>query len=306
MTDRVEQTLRDGIAELVRDKPDLGRIDVEAVAAGSRRGSGRAMTRWLAVAAALVVLVGLGAGLWFGPLQHTGPRVTNAEPASPATSLTETTWLTSQIKGQDAVFDARGQVPYLTLLDKNVVLASDTCNGITGAYELDGDRLTLRKLAVTTSYCGDRKVVLSQRRSYLDALDGVARLALQGSTLTLFDNAGTPLLVFHAADPRHEPVNTVQVRVRNDSPTDLENVQAQFADGTAVDYGTIASGQHSDYQDAGQQVYGYAPIRATADGEDLAHGVIDYLGETPLPPGRYTYVLTVDRGALALRLEVDQ
>jgi heat shock protein HslJ len=304
MTDETEQILRKGITELLLDKPDLGPIDLDQVRAASRlrSPSRRPVTRWLAVAAAVVVLVGLGAGLWFGLLRP-APSVTHAEPAKPAASLAGTTWLATQIKGRPAVFDAQGRVPYLRFGDQSVD-ADDTCNRIAGSYRLDGEQLTLDGLRVTTAYCSDRLEVLEQRRDYLHALEKATRLELGGSTLTLSNAKGTPVLTFHAADPSPTPVTDVQVRIRNDSGVDLEHIRVNFA-GRTVDYGTVRAGQSSDYRHAGK-AYRYAPMRATADGEQLEYAIFDYMGETLLPPGRYTYVLAPTGRSLSLRLEVDQ
>jgi heat shock protein HslJ len=307
MTDKVEQVFRDGLADLVRDKPDLGPIDLDEVVARSRlRHSRRAPTgRWLTVAAVLVVLVGTGIGLWFGAGERSGPRVIDAQPASPADPLVGTRWLVSQIGGEPALFDAQGHVPFLAFEGKGDVVGSARCNLIRGSYELLGDRLTFIELSITERACNDAADVDRQHGEYIDALEITARLAIDDTTLTLFDYADDPVLVFHAApDPSPAPVTDVQVRVRNDSAIDFEQVRVTFARGR-VDYGALPSGQYSDYRRA-EWAFKYAGIRVIVDGKELTRGVTDYMGETPLPPGRYTYVLNADTGSLDLRLEVDQ
>ena len=302
MTDDTEQRVRDGLAELVRTKPDLGRIDVAAVVARRAGRSGSAsVTRWLAVAAVAVIVAALGLGLWFGVVRGGEPQVVTAQPSVPATPLVGTSWLVTQITVNEAVVDSRGHVPSLRLTADQLVTVTDPCNQIRGSYRIDGERLTFTGFTSSDMACGQ----IRQQARYRAGLEDVTRFTLQGSTLTLFNAADRPILVFRAAaDPSPPPSTTVQVRVRNDSDVDFEKVMVTFGKGR-VDYGPIAAGRVSDYRRAGV-AYNYAAIRATVGGNVLAGDIFDYTGETPLPPGRYTYVLTAGSGSLDLRFEADQ
>ena len=51
--------------------------------------------------------------------------------------------------------------------------------------------------------------------------------------------------------------------------------------------------------------YRYALILATADGTEHRWQPIDFMGETPLPPGRYSYAISVDGDQIELRFETD-
>ena len=123
----------------------------------------------------------------------------------------------------------------------------------------------------------------------------------------MLDGSGVVRLVFRAADePSPTPMTDVMVRVRNDAAVGLERVRVTFPDGSDADYGSLPPGRSSDYRPV-VQAYGYSLVRVQpAGGSELTFQPIDFVGETPLPGGRYTYVLSIDGTALDLRLEVDR
>lgn len=92
----------------------------------------------------------------------------------------------------------------------------------------------------------------------------------------------------------------VQVRVRNASALDFESVAVQFP-GSREEYGALAAGEATDYR-AVETAYRIATVEVRVEGEVLRLQVIDYVGETPLPAGRYTYRLIVAGGE---RLELE-
>jgi hypothetical protein len=96
------------------------------------------------------------------------------------------------------------------------------------------------------------------------------------------------------------------IRVSNASQYQFDNIVVK-APGGENTYGTVAAGQKSDYKQF-TQAYRYAYIKVTAQGQDLVLQPFDYVGETPLTPGQYTYVLDVINGnqnqnQLTIRLE---
>lgn len=99
----------------------------------------------------------------------------------------------------------------------------------------------------------------------------------------------------------------VFLRVRNTSPVPLTGLVVRLPAGTHR-YGALGPGQTSEYNPFAQ-AYRYATVEATAANEDLRFQPYDYVGEKPLAPGRYTYVLDVEANAsgqdrrLSLRLE---
>lgn len=70
------------------------------------------------------------------------------------------------------------------------------CNTFGGSYTIDGDTLTFGALASTEMACGDPQSGVES--AYLEALSKVATFATDGTSLHLFDAAGTELLRFDA------------------------------------------------------------------------------------------------------------
>lgn len=85
---------------------------------------------------------------------------------------------------------------------------------------------------------------------------------------------------------------SVEIRVANRSDRDFDRVVVTFDPGR-VDYGAVVKGATSDYRRI-QQAYRYALVEVTAGGQTFRFHPIDYVGETPLEPGRYTYALTIE------------
>jgi hypothetical protein len=106
-----------------------------------------------------------------------------------------------------------------------------------------------------------------------------------------------------ACTPLTDP-GDVEIRVANRSSRDFDRVVVNFyAD--PVDYGEVPAGAVSAYRLA-KGAYRYAYVEVRMDTARLVLQPIDFVGETPLVSGRYTYALSVspDR-SLALTLERD-
>lgn len=90
------------------------------------------------------------------------------------------------------------------------------------------------------------------------------------------------------------------VRIHNDSRWTMRDVQANFT-GAIHDYGDLPPASHSGYQPA-PGAFRYARITATVNNQPRQFQPNDYLGETPLGPGRFTYSLDVDAsGSLVIK-----
>jgi hypothetical protein len=111
-------------------------------------------------------------------------------------------------------------------------------------------------------------------------------------------------LAVMSCDSPFSPTGDVQVRVSNESSFAFGDVEVTFPE-NHVDYGVVAANGVSEYRRV-TKAYGYALIVVQVGGEELRIQPIDYLGESLLPPGRYTYALNVTiEGQLTLDLRDD-
>jgi hypothetical protein len=79
------------------------------------------------------------------------------------------------------------------------------------------------------------------------------------------------------------------IRIRNSTDRDLHDVAVGHGH-----YGLIGRGEVSDYQTWGP-AYKYARVSLIVDGKPMLLQPIDHFGETPLGPGRFTYILSIRR-----------
>jgi hypothetical protein len=64
--------------------------------------------------------------------------------------------------------------------------------------------------------------------------------------------------------------------------------------GIPIEFGALPAHSESDYLPA-DGIYSYAYIYATSSEGNFIYQPIDYIGETPLSPGYYTYGLSITR-----------
>ncbi len=81
----------------------------------------------------------------------------------------------------------------------------------------------------------------------------------------------------------------VQVRVRNDTPWSLLDLSLTWPGG-GLRVAQLAVGASSDYE-RHDGAYSYGLLLVTANGAVRRLQPIDYVGESSLPAGRYTYVI---------------
>ncbi len=93
-------------------------------------------------------------------------------------------------------------------------------------------------------------------------------------------------------EPRQEePMDELNIRIHNVSDVDFDWVIANFYN-KEIDFGPISSGGFSAYHDI-DLAYRYAYLKIIAGRDTLIWQPIDYVGETPLPPSAYSFM--VDR-----------
>ena len=83
----------------------------------------------------------------------------------------------------------------------------------------------------------------------------------------------------------------VEIRIQNASSFPFQRVVVVFPE-DEVSYGSIRANSASAYRDV-SKAYRYAYIEVEIGGEELVIQPIDYVGESLLEPGRYTYILNV-------------
>ena len=104
-----------------------------------------------------------------------------------------------------------------------------------------------------------------------------------------------------------DPSETLEVRVMNGSEVLLDEGVLYLPDDSIV-FSELQPGQSTPYQEVAW-AYGIATVQVVVAQDTARLQVIDYVGETRLSPGRYTYVLSFADNMtthLALELVEDQ
>lgn len=94
----------------------------------------------------------------------------------------------------------------------------------------------------------------------------------------------------------------IEIQIRNGSEIDFDSVRIVFPDRDEAQFGPIPKGASSDFKSTAR-AYRYAEIHVNASGRELRLQPYDYVGERPLDPGRYSYVLGVQGERLTVDLE---
>jgi len=116
--------------------------------------------------------------------------------------LTETVWflesfnngnygIVSVLEGSEitAVFNDEGQVSGLA-----------GCNNYSGAYQVDGEMISIELGPLTMMFCEQPEGVMDQETAYLQALDSVSSYRILGDELVMQNEAGQEVLMFRASD----------------------------------------------------------------------------------------------------------
>ena len=113
-------------------------------------------------------------------------------------------------------------------------------------------------------------------------------------------------LACNSDDPDMGP--GIWIRVENASEFRYDNVVVE-TQGGENNYGTINVGEKSDYK-VFELAYRYAFVQLQIDSDTFTLQPIDYVGETPLEEGNYTYVVDASQsesqfGRLSISLVED-
>ena len=100
--------------------------------------------------------------------------------------------------------------------------------------------------------------------------------------------------------PLPEAAKPLMIRVHNSSDRVFDRVEVQFPEQT-VQYGVVGVDSSSEYRMV-SQAYQYAYVQVMVGGQAFTLQPVDYVGESLLAPGEYTYVLDIVEGQLFLTL----
>ena len=123
------------------------------------------------------------------------------------------------------------------------------------------------------------------RRSSLRLVGLVLVLSLPG--------CDSPLLPWGGGD--------VEIRIQNATLFQFERVDVVFPE-DQVSYGSISANSASEYHGV-SKAYRYAYVEVQIAGEEIKLQPIDYVGESLLKPGRYTYILSTANDGRFLALD---
>ncbi len=100
------------------------------------------------------------------------------------------------------------------------------------------------------------------------------------------------LLLTNCSSDTTDTVETINIRILNASLFDYQDIKVDTSTGL-VDFGSLNSGVLSEYQSF-ELAYSYAFVELLIDGEVYTLQPIDYVGETPLENGNYTYAISAE------------
>ncbi len=89
---------------------------------------------------------------------------------------------------------------------------------------------------------------------------------------------------------KERDVNNVNIRISNISDLNFENIKVGTSSVKFIDYGDLETNALSDFKNF-EKAYRIAFVDLIADGKPYSITPVDYIGETPLSDGNYTYVL---------------
>jgi putative lipoprotein len=121
------------------------------------------------------------------------------EPGSPPAkdeTLLDTAWQLTSLNG-DALIEGSD----ITLrFGEDTIEGNGGCNTYGGSYTVSEDSLSLSDLYWTEMACMEPEGVMDQEQAYFAALNAAVSYQVDNDRLEIYDEAGTPTLVFAATE----------------------------------------------------------------------------------------------------------
>ena len=118
-------------------------------------------------------------------------------PESTSTATLENTyWKVMTLGGTPVVVAENQREPHVVFHSEGKrVAAFGGCNQMSGTFEIEGEKLTLSRMAATMMAC---EVGMEQEQALHDAFNRVARWKISGEQLELLDIGGATLATFES------------------------------------------------------------------------------------------------------------
>ncbi|WP_339634263.1 copper resistance protein NlpE N-terminal domain-containing protein [Bizionia echini] len=111
-----------------------------------------------------------------------------------AITFTDTKWKLVKLMGQE-ITDTKAFISFST--EDNRVFGNASCNNFNGTFEIENElQIKLSKMATTMMACPD----MSIEKQFLEVLEKVDNVSLNGKTMTLNKAKMAPLAVFEAVE----------------------------------------------------------------------------------------------------------
>ena len=130
-----------------------------------------------------------------------GSRMVDYIPAR-TFELTETVWfLESFNNGNEAIISVLEDSEITAAFnDEGQVSGMAGCNNYSGAYQVDGEKISIELGPLTMMFCEQPEGVMDQETAYLQALDSATSYHILGDELVMQNDAGQEVLKFRASD----------------------------------------------------------------------------------------------------------
>jgi heat shock protein HslJ len=116
---------------------------------------------------------------------------------STAESLDGTSWaMTSYRDSQGNLTEILPDTIVTADFQADQVSGNVTCNNYSGAYQTNGNKITIGPLATTMRECVGPDGIMEQEAAFLKAMESATQYEIKGNTLEMQDDQGDTILVF--------------------------------------------------------------------------------------------------------------